>query len=344
MIMMLTATNKYRTKTTAFTLIELLVVIAIIAILIALLLPGVQQVREAARRSQCRNHLKQIGLALHNYHDAHEVFPPGWVPVRDAGVTPPGHPVRDSRLASSWAWSAFILPFLDQAPLYKALAVAADTSLPPPPARQDPVNGRNDRVLAVYLCPSDAGDEVSPWGGTSAPSAPVMFDGYSKSNYPAVQGLGRVSLAGRRGANSFNLTDVPRDEQGMFGNSTNTRIRDIVDGASNTLAVGEREMTTASMLFNDAYAAIWLRCTEPFSTGVRNCWAGSVTGVTHRSAPINTRSLSADQLRIGFRSLHAGGAHFLLADGSVRFVQENIDDQVYEDLGSISDGRVIAEY
>lgn len=130
----------------AFTLIELLVVIAIIAILVSLLLPAVQQAREAARRSQCKNNLKQIGVALHNYHGAHKLFPPGWIPAAGSMTAP-----------ASWAWSAMIPPQLEQAPLYAALGVGT-LSTPPPPGHL------NDRVVPTYICPSDASSNITVWG------------------------------------------------------------------------------------------------------------------------------------------------------------------------------------
>ena len=142
---MRTSTNR---KHRGFTLIELLVVIAIIAILIALLLPAVQQAREAARRTQCKNNLKQIGLALHNYHDVNRAFPPGWVPqLSSTGA------VSNTR-RSSWAWSVFILPYIDQAPLFNQL-----TQTPVPVYPNFPVLPGDDldRNLAAFTCPSDAG-------------------------------------------------------------------------------------------------------------------------------------------------------------------------------------------
>jgi prepilin-type N-terminal cleavage/methylation domain-containing protein/prepilin-type processing-associated H-X9-DG protein len=147
-----TQTHVHRhAKRAGFTLIELLVVIAIVAILLALLVPAVQRVRESASRAQCQNNLKQQGLAMHAYHDAHKGFPPGFA---NAAWTKSG---------PNWGWSVFLLPFLEQASLYNqlqitngALALNAGTELP----------------LPVFLCPSDPGPAINPW-----------FSGYAKSNY-----------------------------------------------------------------------------------------------------------------------------------------------------------------
>ena len=136
-----------------FTLIELLVVIAIIAILIALLLPAVQQAREAARRSTCKNNLKQIGLAMHNYHETFGMFPPGY--VEEILNTNGGH-VADNE--GHWAWNALLLPYLDQAPLFNQLnvgTVPVSTML-----NNATVRGSMQKTLPVFRCPSDTGPQI----------------------------------------------------------------------------------------------------------------------------------------------------------------------------------------
>lgn len=194
-------------QTRGFTLIELLVVIAIIAILIALLLPAVQQAREAARRSTCKNNLKQIGLGLHNYHDTHRVFPPGRI--------------ETSRLG----WGTMILPYIDQAPLYNQISAsgafettststnvhwygvaAMATSGNPPLAKT---------IIPVYNCPSD------PMGGIN-----TELSSYGKSNY-----------VGTRTAS--NVADTANINASFYGNS-NRKIRDYTDGLSNTIHIGEK--------------------------------------------------------------------------------------------------------
>ncbi len=174
-----------------FTLIELLVVIAIIAILIALLLPAVQQAREAARRSQCKNNLKQLGLAMHNYHDTHRVFPP-------AAALPSGVTV------DRYAWSVFLLPFADQAPLYNAIAPNG-SAVPSATANSN----RLRTVLSVYKCPSDVGSPINP-----------NFSNYGSSNYP-------VSWQ-------------------MCSDNSRTKMRDVTDGTSNTVLIGESDQSNGT--------------------------------------------------------------------------------------------------
>ena len=212
------------TSQRGFTLIELLVVIAIIAILIALLLPAVQQAREAARRSNCKNNLKQIGLALHNYHETFSIFPPGYVGTGASAQNP-----------NLIAWSTMILPFIDQANLYNQIsssmfhnpgtggwltianvspAVAATTQA--------------QTVIPFYNCPSD------PMGGRNSDRQSVTNNyEWGKSNYPAV----RNSIFW----DTAPSTPVAVTVQASFGNSDKrVRFRDMTDGTSNIIMVGER--------------------------------------------------------------------------------------------------------
>jgi len=189
-----------------FTLIELLVVIAIIAILISLLLPAVQQAREAARRTQCKNNLKQLGLALHNYHDIHNVFPSGYT-ARGVVSSDPAA----VETGPGFAWGTMLLPMMDQGNLYESLDFSLDAV--------DPANlAAADYVLEMFLCPTDpAPRKFTLPSGTELPA----------SNYVGIFGYGNVSMA-------------PGTGTGIFYRNSSTRFRDVTDGTSNTICIGER--------------------------------------------------------------------------------------------------------
>lgn len=277
-----------------FTLIELLVVIAIIAVLIALLLPAVQQAREAARRTQCRNNLKQIALGLHNYHDTFGIFPSGQYYCR------PNTPCNSPQFVSDgWGWSASLLPFVDQAPLFQGFNFSL--------AMRD---AHHARLLAtpipLFQCPSDATrkDLLPP---TVNPFLPERF---ATSNY-----CGNGGSFG----NSFEaplLAAGSLQTNGVFGRDSARRIRDITDGTSNTFMVGE----TVHYDFN------W----DPtlfghFHLPRAACCTLKLVRMGNRSLNPGV-SATTDEKRESFSSLHEGGAHFAMSDGSVRFVSENIDD------------------
>ncbi|MAX39381.1 MAG: prepilin-type cleavage/methylation domain-containing protein [Gimesia sp.] len=294
-----------------FTLIELLVVIAIIAILIALLLPAVQQAREAARRSTCKNNLKQIGLALHNYHDAFNVFPPN-----SNGADP--------SLPNGFSWRMKVLPYIDQAPLFNQFNSSLRIT--------DPAHlVLCQNILPVYLCPSDPTPAVKadlhvnwcfPGNATGASGALTSTNvcdiaGSTYDTTAAVTTYGEVC--------GLHPDSGPG---GMFRRRQTfvTRFRDLTDGTSNVLAIGE---------MSPSY--------NPFSA-----WVPSDSPV-HTSAAINSSSLlcgpsPCQYPTIGWpqttasQSFHTGGAHFLLADGSVHFLSENMDLSLYQQLGHISDG------
>ncbi|MBX3436712.1 MAG: DUF1559 domain-containing protein [Planctomycetaceae bacterium] len=327
-----------RSQRHGFTLIELLVVIAIIAILIALLLPAVQQAREAARRLQCKNNLKQIGLALHNYHDVSLVFPPAYVPMLDPAYGP--DPVADSGSPTSWTWAVLLLPMLEQSSLYNALA-----AVDPGPATPFPVvpGDPHDLLLPVLLCPSDSGPSRTMWGGTNFPQ---QINGYHKSNYAACAGR-----PDRPSQEYFCLSwgaVTPRNKRGMFGIASSTRMRDILDGTSQTIAIGETrnspvqvfDSPLGSMLAGSS--AAWLRSWNFNFSSSRNphsyfASAMRVTADRHTAYAINSEYW-------GFSSDHVSGAQFLMADGSVHFLSESIDRQLYENLSTQADGNVVGEF
>ena len=203
-----TPVRRARSRRPAFTLIELLVVIAIIAILIGLLLPAVQKVREAANRTRCFNNLKQIGLAIHNYHDRNDAFPPGYA----SRVAPDG-----SDLGPGWGWAAFLLDDLEQGNLQRQIDFNADIAAPAHATARV-------QVLSIFVCPSDR--RV----GTFATAAnPVSV---AHANYVGVFGTNEIE-------------DGPSFGNGVFYRNSRTRLADITDGTSSTLCVGERSSNIA---------------------------------------------------------------------------------------------------
>jgi len=294
-------------------LIELLVVIAIIAILIALLLPAVQQAREAARRTECKNKLKQIGLALHNYHDVSNCFPPSSFSV-------------GNRLS----WHVFILPNVDQAPLYNQVnfnlpnySDAGYTNL------FQPVQ------LTMWTCPS-AGQKY--WMGYSSEPT-LQTTHYYGLLGPKTPAGGPVTYQCAGISSTANECQVPTaaahggySRHGILGRNTKTRFGDITDGSSNTFLVGEisNSMTTAKVDM----------------VGYRRWWRG-FDGTASASAKnvvysINSKGYngSNDFNDIGMGSNHTGGCHFLMGDGTVRFVSENIDKNAYFATASMDSGEV----
>jgi len=308
-----------------FTLIELLVVIAIIAVLVALLLPAVQQAREAARRSTCKNNLKQIGLALHNYHDTHRTLPPGFIDddIAPGGAIPSG-PGGSADQAMYWTWSAFILPFVDQAPRYNQLNPGDRRVI-------DVADGTNaDRqllqdVISVYRCPSDPAPDVNTNGNRDIDAGLLTNFGndldVATSNYIAVNTSG-------------NLRPQQNRHDGLFGTNSRTRFRDVTDGLSNTIAVGERAWRLSN--FN-LFAAIAM--VQDGHVGSQTNW-GLAESHGGGEQPLNCTFGAA--CREGFSSVHTGGAQFLMADGAVRFISENIDHN--PDTGGANDFLVNSTY
>ncbi len=322
-----------------FTLIELLVVIAIIAILIALLLPAVQQAREAARRSTCKNNLKQIGLAMHNYHETFGMFPPGY--VEEILNTNGGH-VADNE--GHWAWNALLLPYLDQAPLFNQLnvgTVPVSTML-----NNATVRGSMQKTLPVFRCPSDTGPQIHVEAGRRIMATGGSEYGLAVTNYIASN-------------NSYGLkkdagTDPTNYANGAFYRNSNVRMRDLTDGSSNVILAGERAYKLGS---NNAFAGALYAARDYNATGPAISSAGSssnqglISIFGGGAAPINANA-STGQGRIAFSSKHVGGAHFLFGDGRVAFLSENIDhraasipaDSTLEYLIGINDGNVVGEF
>ena len=300
-----------------FTLIELLVVIAIIAILVALLLPAIQQARESARRSNCKNNLKQIGVALHDYHETHGVFPPG--AIRHSGADVPGESGNgDNR--EGWGWAAFILPFMEEAQLHSEIRmtelglwqVLADTSTPP---LRDSL-----KMLPKYRCPSDSGDDIMGcdnsnggcpngtsgrhFNGDGLPGTPGDNWRAPTANYVAICGLYDVCVPNSNGDDG---------NTGILFSNSKIKFKDITDGTSTTLLIGERCDFQAS--------ATWIGNRNPAGSGQQ----GNDYTLGKVSQPINVTLNITGQAAESFSSRHRGGAQFLFGDGAVRFLSENIN-------------------
>lgn len=320
-----------------FTLIELLVVIAIIAVLIALLLPAVQQAREAARRAQCKSQLKQISLAIHNYEGTHTCFPPGQIRI----------PFAVQPRVRGWSMFVQLLPYFDQAPLYQRWdffdSLANET------------NNNTGTVLPVLICPS-ASLTANPFvksGGARYALTSYAGNGGTQSHPPAaLSGDGVFSSTGPA------ITTPPSIQHGLI------RIRDVIDGTTNTLLLGERSH------FDRNYDTFFANGIATNPMGGWGYWSPTggnfgLTDVTLSSwAPINSSlpynyanrpgsiSTAADfdaapesiNRLCAFGSQHTGGAHFALVDGSARFINENVDRTLFRALSTRAGNEVVGDF
>lgn len=330
-----------------FTLIELLVVIAIIAILIALLLPAVQQAREAARRTQCKNNVKQLGLALHNYHDTFLTFPPGGVASTTVGAPYQG-----------WGWNTMILPYMDQAPLYNQFNFSN--------SMQVTINTQPtvmNTQIGALRCPSDVGAnivnyvDVSP---TVAAAGVTQTNQFGRSNY-----LGVVGWWNNGGTPTGLVVNNPPQTalyRGIFGGNSKVNIGAMTDGTSNAIVIGERYTPSAggqASVGQPVGHGAWAGSPNPLSidglatifgdTAVAN--TASYNGTTPQAGILNSYRINGNNngtasrgQTSGFGSLHVGGCHFLIGDGTVRYISENIDTTIYRNLGTINDGNPIGEF
>jgi prepilin-type N-terminal cleavage/methylation domain-containing protein len=296
-------------RTRAFTLIELLVVIAVIAILIALLLPAVQQAREAARRSQCKNNLKQFGLAVHNYHDVHNSLPPGWIGVANNLPNPGGE--------SGFSWGAFLLPYLEQPALYGQMNFS------------QPLDSANNRAmlnqrLAVFQCPSDPKPDIALIDDRNGNQLEM-----ATANYAGIFGTVELDDCFTASPGTPPLTSRGQCvSDGTFFHNSRVRFRDISDGLSNTFLIGERTTFTDSASGDVVYGT----------------WSGALPEVDDAPARVighaehlPNKGHDAED----FGSAHTGGAQFVVADGHVIFVSENMDQNVFIGLGTRNKQEVI---
>jgi prepilin-type N-terminal cleavage/methylation domain-containing protein/prepilin-type processing-associated H-X9-DG protein len=308
----------------AFTLIELLVVIAIIAILIALLLPAVQQAREAARRSQCKNNMKQMGLALHNYHESVGMFPPGaqW-------------PLRLN-------WRVSILPYLEQENLYGKLDIDGGQWTSPYSGNNVILQGL---TVDVYACPSSS-------LGTNSNDGPTKNNSGLGQTHHYVGIMGSTpDPAGRTNLQSASNYGGIYTSNGTLLCNESARIRDIKDGTTNTIIVAEQSGPVGLSDIRSVYYGGWSGVT--FSGKITNnnpngadSWSTGVSAIQYR---INSKTAAAGSdntwdANTVLTSEHPGGINVLLGDGSVRFLSENINQATLLMLGAKDDRQVIQNF
>ena len=338
--------------TRGFTLVELLVVIVIIGVLVALLLPAVQAAREAARRMHCGNNLKQIGLAFHNYHDAFKRFPPGSSPLTGTS----GNANRNGR----FSWHVSILPFVEQSVLYdqidfRNLPIGPEGE---PKVSETMINGKKLAATSVSYakCPSDPLPAVTDAGNGGGPMANTNYGGNRGTmradfhgtclqyNVPGeLRPLLNKSTHAVLGsvANGWGDCASATSCSGIMGNAGwGSKLKDISDGTTKVLCVGE----------------ILPDCMAYLKTYGNDMWAyNAMAQNIFTNAPINTDtcpphdasnpcdSVDSFQMSRAFKSSHAGGAQFVLCDGSVRFLADTMDLLTYQRLGERADGQLIAE-
>lgn len=289
-------TRERRMSRGGFTLIELLVVIAIIALLIALLLPAVQHVREAARRTTCRNNLKQIGLAIHNYISTFTTFPPGSTSVIDNGVwsaNPSQYHLH--------SWASLILPYIDQGNLYNQVNYNISALDP-----QNKTAAANR--LALYRCPSYQGNDYS-----QEPLYVALSPMYSIRNYVAI---GATTVG--------NLWKSP---DGVIYPQSRTKIADVTDGTSSTVQVAETREQNAAVWIDGGTASLSSR---RYDDANPPSYASTESAINY-TPYYNSAGQGIDCLWAA-SSLHSGGALHLFADGSVRFLSQQLNPDLYDAL------------
>jgi len=335
----------------AFTLIELLVVIAIIAVLIALLLPAVQAAREAARRSQCVNNLKQIGLAMHNYESANGSFPPAKIWAATGAGLPTNDPEGQGLVLNTTAF-ALILSHFEQT----QMANAYNYSLPSCPSTNaapnlTPVGGAasylaNTSVtqsrIAGYVCPSDV--EIGPYP-TTASTGVGAYNGYlaSRSNYLLAAGIYYDQYNGQ------NLGARPRDGGVFAGSDRGSRLSDITDGTSNTTLALESKQEKTSAAYGAYWGqGLWTSTHAVVANGTTGVWFNTNWPATMPNAPATAAMVpvASNPKRLGYAwsisSRHPGGVNAAFADGSVRFIKDSISPSTWFALTTIGGGEVIS--
>ena len=317
-----------------FTLVELLVVITIIGILIALLLPAVQAAREAARRAQCSNNVKQIGLACHMYHNTNGQFPPGY------GYQWSAYGTGGNGGQPEWPWCVRLLAFIEQKPLADRIDWSFNAGCPLPgypPGQHEVAAAR----ISTFLCPSDPNAQTI-WNEDNNCYGGAAID---------IEQHGRISYAGNFGRGQLEATDGSHVE-GIFGYNHGARIADIIDGTSGTLLTSELivgHVCTMRGAFSYDEGPVFMQDyapNDPTPDLVRWCdpadgQPGSRAPCAHGGGNHGTLNMLNQVLHTS-RSMHPGGVMAGLCDGSVRFVSETISLNVWRGLGTPADGEVIS--
>lgn len=313
--------NQHRLGRAGFTLVELLVVIAIIGILVGLLLPAVQAAREAARRMSCSNNLKQIGLGFHNYESSHKSFAPGYWAKIPQDIT--------SSERSLWSWGSFLLPYVEQASLYDALKPA--TLLLESHLTTAQGLALLQTPIAVYRCASDVGPDLNNFDDRLSDNPLATTNYYNR--HVTSDGSDRIAIA----TSNYVMIGNPSDSttpiafftqygppKGVGFQNSKTKFSDITDGTSTTLLVGERAWRYHDLTVGAANA-LGFSAETMDQGGSWNVKSGGLAAVGLAYDGINWSANNRIHQGRGFSSLHPGGAQFVLCDGSVRFISENID-------------------
>ncbi len=324
-----------------FTLVELLVVIAIIGILVALLLPAIQAAREAARRSSCSNNLKQLALALHNYHDTHKVFPSSTFAWKACSPTIGSTTYEASNpTLNASGWTA-VLPFVEQAAIQgeynSSYCASAAVYENPNPLVGDPIVNGNGAVVAqevpVFICPSDPNDHFM-----------------TKNDQYCTIKLGST-LRGARTNYDFSTNchyacnywkSLSRVNRNMFGENSDTKLSHVTDGTSNSFMLGETTLEVINGFGNAWGYRGWLMngvdatcLQQPGNRGI-NSWDRGPTRPTRIPGQLGSWNWTG--------SSHPGGCHFAYADGGIKFLSEDTDWTTLVRLSRIADGEVVPEH
>jgi len=305
----------------AFTLVELLVVIAIIGTLVGLLLPAVQQAREAARRAQCTNNLKQTGLALQNYHEARRQLPEGWLCNLDRSDA------HHAEEGVGWGWASRILPYVEESAISKSI----DIKIPIASASSTVLGA----VIPAFLCPSDAGagkptfNPGEEGGADNDHAHPDQTPGaatYARSNYVGMFGTNSWEAHEEEdhgeGEEEHHEEGEPYDGNGMFFANSRMPFRHVTDGLSKTIMVGERDSRIGGSL--------WLGMVEGLAEPI-----GRAVAHGHHAPNGNP----AEQHFGDLSSRHQGGANVVFADGHCDFITETVDVTVFRKLCTRKEGN-----